>query len=514
LTHPNDAPHLTWAEPACPAAVEFSAAALERLRLEAVRGLLALPRTGLGVGGFLIGSREDRKIRINDSTPIACSHAAGPAFRLTPAELADAVTVSAQYVGIYVTKMRLPFEPDLEIYAALCPEPWQVMVLIRPGTDEGSVTALVYRNQGGEVVQGAERELPAHAEVPADEVNFSPVRIFGLVPHNGKSTRRVIPTFAPAPDAADDPDTPYGFQAAPGVRLTGKPAPPRSSLPPQDSIPEESPAYEPIRTVQFFGKQKVSATARVYPDFELLLEHPVADPEPETGEIQSPAEPVEFQPARKNMFFGGEPAYPPRPVGDSAEQVKAAALNAFVEPQPKRSEAAPEPVTAFPEGDGPHGFNSVRSATFMSRAEKLAILESRKVIYEDEPAEPRVVTPTLSPEALARRKWIFRGAGAIGLGAVVYTTRSVWLPKPLRLELTDSNAHVTALWNAEILAPGTPGTLTLDDGGQKTVMRLDASKVAAGVIGFDRKSTQLTATLNVGDKTVTTTFRVGSQLQR
>jgi hypothetical protein len=214
------------------------------------------------------------------------------------------------------------------------------------------------------------------------------------------------------------------------------------------------------------------------------------------------------------MFFGEEPAYTPRPVGDSAGQVKAAALNAFVEPEPKRREAAPEPVTAFSESDGPHGFNPVRSATFMSLAEKLAILESRKVIYDDEPAEPEVVTPTLSPAALARRRWIFRGAGAIGLGAVVYTTRNVWLPKPLRLELTDSNAHVTALWNAEILAPGTTGTLTLDDGGQKTVMRLDPSKVAAGVIGFDRKSTQLTATLNVGDKTVTTTFRAGSQLQR
>src|SRR6185312_11866579 len=60
---------------------------LTSLEILAMDGLLAMPRIGLGVGGLLLGRRGEGRIEILRSVEIPCSHALGPSFMLTPAEM-------------------------------------------------------------------------------------------------------------------------------------------------------------------------------------------------------------------------------------------------------------------------------------------------------------------------------------------------------------------------------------------------------------------------------------------
>jgi hypothetical protein len=154
-------------------AVEYSREALERIRSLAVDGLLALPRIGMGVGGLLLGVQEAGKITILDSVAIPCSHAEGPSFNLTSDECDQALDLvrtagPLTVVGWYCSKTRglvAMHERDLVLFGTLCPEVWQVTLLIRPSTVETSRSALCFRDAAGVVVRG--RELPLESFQPA-----------------------------------------------------------------------------------------------------------------------------------------------------------------------------------------------------------------------------------------------------------------------------------------------------------------------------------------------------------
>ena len=76
--------HLT--DPQSPFRIEYSRPVMERIRGQACDGLLALPRIGMGVGGLLLGVRQDGLVQLLDSIEIHCSHASGPGFLLTADE--------------------------------------------------------------------------------------------------------------------------------------------------------------------------------------------------------------------------------------------------------------------------------------------------------------------------------------------------------------------------------------------------------------------------------------------
>src|SRR5438105_4135728 len=122
-----------WQDPGCPIPVSYSREALEQIRRLAVDGLLQLPRAGIGVGGLLLGARENGRTTILDSVAIPCSHAEGPSFRLTAAEIEDALEIvraagALKVVGWYCSKTRPPAtltERDLAVFGRLCPEAWQ-----------------------------------------------------------------------------------------------------------------------------------------------------------------------------------------------------------------------------------------------------------------------------------------------------------------------------------------------------------------------------------------------------
>jgi hypothetical protein len=178
---------ISWDRPGSPVNADCSPEALEKVRLHSIEGLLALPRVGMGVGGLLLGTREGIRISILGSEEIACSHAVGPSFSLTDAEVARAVELARaerqlQVVGWYVAKPRAASglsEHDVDLFARLCPDPWQVTLLIRPSMVRSTQVAMYFRDAEGHLASGGDRDLepwtPEHAVEAEPEPAPEPV---------------------------------------------------------------------------------------------------------------------------------------------------------------------------------------------------------------------------------------------------------------------------------------------------------------------------------------------------
>jgi hypothetical protein len=137
------------------------------MRRLAFDGLLFLPKAGLGVGGFLLGTRpSDKKIEIRAFLSIACSYAAGPPFLPTDDEVAEARRALDRtpdtVLGCWFSRPRRSLElteTDRALFEKLCPGPGQVALIIRPSGMELARAALFYRTAQGVLTGGAERPL-------------------------------------------------------------------------------------------------------------------------------------------------------------------------------------------------------------------------------------------------------------------------------------------------------------------------------------------------------------------
>jgi proteasome lid subunit RPN8/RPN11 len=191
-------PIVYWPDESLPVRIYCGPGVLTDLEMSASDGLLAMPRTGLGIGGLLLGRRENGRIEILKVVDILCSHAMGPSFVLTPEEIEATLelqsepkgedTVEDDYtlVGWYCSKPngRIGLsENDRTLFDAFCREPWQVALVIRPCLGMVTTAAFAIRTNGqsswGYLV-GAPRELVAEktAEVvaePAPEIEVEPV---------------------------------------------------------------------------------------------------------------------------------------------------------------------------------------------------------------------------------------------------------------------------------------------------------------------------------------------------
>ncbi len=165
-------PNIHWPDQTLPVQIYCTLSVLTRLETLAVDGLLAIPRTGLGVGGVLLGRRRNGGIEIVETAEISCSHALGPAFVLTPEEIAASSNFAAgdnELVGMYCSKPAMSkahgpdaTEHDQVLFDALCPEPWQVMLLIRPSMGMMTTAAFGLRapgDRGSAIRMGAPAEL-------------------------------------------------------------------------------------------------------------------------------------------------------------------------------------------------------------------------------------------------------------------------------------------------------------------------------------------------------------------
>jgi hypothetical protein len=155
------------ADPGCALKIEYPRPVMEKIRQRACDGLMALPRIGIGVGGLLLGVRENGRIRLTDSMEIPCTHSGGPSFNLTSAEKDHVRTLIAAadkpgVIGWYCSKPRGTTDladAQTALYKELFPDPGQVALMLRPSTVEKTCAAFFFRDEKGEVVKGPECEL-------------------------------------------------------------------------------------------------------------------------------------------------------------------------------------------------------------------------------------------------------------------------------------------------------------------------------------------------------------------
>jgi hypothetical protein len=164
--------HLT--DPQSPFRIEYSRPVMERIRGQACDGLLALPRIGMGVGGLLLGVRQDGLVQLLDSIEIHCSHASGPSFLLTADEKERARELIAGagvpgVIGWYCSKPRGAAalgDLDMAFFRELFPNREQIALVLRPSTVEPTRAVFFFRNEKGEVLKGIECELDEWREEP------------------------------------------------------------------------------------------------------------------------------------------------------------------------------------------------------------------------------------------------------------------------------------------------------------------------------------------------------------
>lgn len=146
-----------WPDRTLPVSISCAPGLLTSLEILAIDGLLAMPRIGLGVGGLLLGRREEGKIEVLRSVEIPCSHALGPSFILTAAEVKALVPLPesedeepAQVVGWYCSKTQKNLgltEHDHRLFDSFCPEPWQALLLIHPAKGHPTKAAFGFRQE-------------------------------------------------------------------------------------------------------------------------------------------------------------------------------------------------------------------------------------------------------------------------------------------------------------------------------------------------------------------------------
>jgi hypothetical protein len=181
-------------DPESPLRVEYSRAAMEQIRERARVGLMAAPRVGMGIGGLLLGMRQNGRIRIVDSVEIPCCHSGGPSFKLTPEEMqttremmteAGEITATSKIavIGWFCSKTRgdaVLNEFDLQFHDELFPEAWKIAVVLRPTAAEPMRAVFFFRDETGAVVKGVENEVdewapPADPDAPPVESAAAPV---------------------------------------------------------------------------------------------------------------------------------------------------------------------------------------------------------------------------------------------------------------------------------------------------------------------------------------------------
>jgi len=241
---------------------------VDRIAAEALRGLSALPRRGIEVGGILLGRTDGGTapavVRITDCVPFDCEHLFGPNFQLSPkdrealAELLAGLNgkgARLQAVGLYRTHTRGDLEltaEDVELLDAFFPGTQAVCLVVRPYAVRPADAAFFLRGAGGfrpgpppatfvfrrkEMGGGA---TPRGAAAPAAEAPSSPPQPSSAAP-SAEPPPAAFESELPAPEPAPAPRASYTWLwvaalftfllagVAIGVQIAGglsRPAPP------------------------------------------------------------------------------------------------------------------------------------------------------------------------------------------------------------------------------------------------------------------------------------------------
>lgn len=227
----------------------YSPEALEKVRRRVIDGLLALPKVGMGVGGLLLGTREEgwqgeaSRVAILDSVEIPCSHAAGPAFVLTPEEIAGAAETSRSHgddvVGIYVGKPRSGgglTPQDAELFDRLCPGAGKLAVVMVPSMVRPTRLSVYVRDVGGQVSLFVDKDLPVWTpgpETQAADDAFADLAL-EMAPAAKPETAPAPPAFEEEPLIAPPKPAPLPMNDVARPRSVQRPADAPPPLPPRD----------------------------------------------------------------------------------------------------------------------------------------------------------------------------------------------------------------------------------------------------------------------------------------
>jgi hypothetical protein len=201
--------------------VACSLAVLEQLRAAAVDAFRALPHGGMETGGVLFGVEHSGAIRVTAHVPLACEHAFGPGFVLSANDesalekvLADADPrlAGARPVGWYRSRTRgdAPLaDRDLELHARYFPEPWQVVLVLRPEGSSVARAAFYARTPEGGLAGGEERVLaPATRRRPEHAPDLRVVPLPPLAPRTAD-----VPAFVSRAEASPRRSTDWRWLA-------------------------------------------------------------------------------------------------------------------------------------------------------------------------------------------------------------------------------------------------------------------------------------------------------------
>ena len=251
--------------------VEFSLQVLEEIRQKAVDGLVALRRSGLGIGGLLLGTDQGiGPVRIVAFEEIECSHANGPSFFLTSAELQALrgrlqQKLSFGVCGFYVTRPRGELaltEQQTAMAKELFGGPRHTILVIRPGSLDPSLAALYFWNSG--VLEKGQE--------------------WDLLPWPGEPRARKNPRPAPFPSE------PPSFQEPPMERSPETPAPARFEW----KEPEEQ---------QSSGHQELPNEPIIGGVGESAVDSQIHEKSTLTLQPESVASPIAFAPAPISIAF-------------------------------------------------------------------------------------------------------------------------------------------------------------------------------------------------------------------
>lgn len=211
-------------------------AVVDRIASEALRGLSALPRRGMEVGGVLLGrvtaADAAATIHIEDSVPFECEHLYGPNFHLSPkdrdalSEMLAAVNAKRprplSAVGLYRTHTRGELEltvEDVEVLDAFFPGAYALCLMVKPYATRPGEAGFFIRTSG--------RFRPGP---PGSTFVFRRKEMGGGAAPRGAAG----PAVQSAHEAAEEPAGELGGDTAPAAIETEladaeAPAPPQSS---------------------------------------------------------------------------------------------------------------------------------------------------------------------------------------------------------------------------------------------------------------------------------------------
>lgn len=253
---------VTWSAPECPFLVEYTPRMLDSIRMDVSDAFYSLPRGGAEIGGILLGTWENGKLRLTGFRQLACEHAFGPSFNLSPADrlrltqlIQETKAAGEQVAGWYHSHTRSEIflsEPDLQIYADFFPERWQIAMVLRPHTLRPMRAGIFFRDAAGAI----------HAKSAFNEITIEPPDKAGHVAGGSADVTPGIPGISPAsqvivdaPPAPAEQDrpartVPVTFAAAEPLTTdavtAAPPAAPAASSPepvPTHPVPEPLPRF-------------------------------------------------------------------------------------------------------------------------------------------------------------------------------------------------------------------------------------------------------------------------------